>query len=363
MANIKNRFIKFPLGALIVVFTIVFLYIAYVFISYHRLDDKLALEVGNPKYGCVKTGTAYTVVSWNIGFGAYEKDYSFFMDGGTESWAKSKNALEANLDKIMKELSSQNADFYFIQEVDTDSTRSYHVNQAKYLEKALKGYSFTFAENWDSPFLMYPLTQPHGKSVAGIMTFSGKGITEAVRRSLPIEDGVMKLVDLDRCYSISRVPVKDGGELVLFNLHLSAYTSDGKIAIEQLKMLLGDMQAEYEKGNYCIAGGDFNKDVVGGGSELFGVTGSPYNWAQPIPAETFEGYDISLIGPYDPSNPVPSCRNADAPYWKGQYQVTVDGFMVSANVKVLESRVIDTGFDYSNHNPVCMKFELSKRIS
>ncbi len=56
----------------------------------------------------------------------------------------------------------------------------------------------------------------------------------------------MKIVDLDRCYSVSRLPASDGRELVLINLHLSAYTSDGTVATELLKMLLQEMQAEYE---------------------------------------------------------------------------------------------------------------------
>ena len=48
-------------------------------------------------------------------------------------------------------------------------------------------------------------------------------------------------------------------EMVLYDLHLSAYTSDGTIATEQLALLLADMQAEYEKGSWCVAGGDFKK--------------------------------------------------------------------------------------------------------
>ncbi len=49
---------------------------------------------------------------------------------------------------------------------------------------------------------------------------------------------------------------------MLYDLHLSAYTSDGTIATEQLALLLADMQAEYEKGSWCVAGGDFNKDLL-----------------------------------------------------------------------------------------------------
>ena len=80
------------------------------------------------------------------------------------------------------------------------------------------------------------------------------------RISLPVEAGFMKLLDLDRCYSKSWIPVADGRHLVLYNLHLSAYSNDGTIADEQLALLTADMKAEYEAGNYVVGGGDFNKD-------------------------------------------------------------------------------------------------------
>ena len=170
---------------------------------------------------------------------------------------------------------------------------------------------------------------------------------------------VMKLLDLDRCYSVSRVPVTDGRELVLYNLHLSAYTSDGTVATEQLRLLLDDMKREYEAGNWCVAGGDFNKDLLGDSSQYFTAADKTYTWAQPIPEETFDGTGMTLIAPLDDESPVPSCRNADGPYHDGQYVLTVDGFIVSDNVDVIESRVIDTGFAFSDHNPVEMRFILN----
>ena len=190
------------------------------------------------------------------------------------------------------------------------------------------------------------------------MTFSSAPIVSSLRRSLPIETGVMKLVDLDRCYTVSRVPMENGKELVLYAVHLSAYTSDGVIANEQAEMLLSDMQSEYEKGNYCICGGDFNKDLLGNSEEIFGISAGDYTWAQPLPEELFRGKNITLVPPLDSENPVPSCRNADAPYHEGQYVVTVDGFLVSDNVTVNSATVIDTGFAYSDHNPVTMTFTL-----
>ena len=82
-------------------------YVAYVFLDYHRIEDNLPLTAEGSAGGTVQTGTAYTVVSYNIGFGAYESDYSFFMDGGTESWAWSKERLDANLKNIADLLKEQ----------------------------------------------------------------------------------------------------------------------------------------------------------------------------------------------------------------------------------------------------------------
>ena len=161
-----------------------------------------------------------------------------------------------------------------------------------------------------------------------------------------------------RCYTVNRIPAEGSRELVLYNFHLSAYTTDPTIANRQLAMLYEDMTAEYEAGNYVIAGGDFNKDLLGDSSKIFGVSGADYSWAQPLPVDNIpEG--ISLVAPYNPENPVPSCRNADAP-WDPEkvFQITVDGFIVSDNVEVVSSRVVDAGFRYSDHNPVQMEFIL-----
>ncbi len=337
-------------------------YIAYLFIDYDRVEDNLKLDVlGDAKLDTVQVGEEYEIVSFNIGFGAYEPDYGFFMDGGTESRAFSEERLLANLSDIESFIEDRDADIYLLQEVDEDGTRTYHVNERARFEKLLTGYASVWAQNWDSSYLFYPVTQPHGKNLAGMMTFSRFDVNSALRRSLPIEDTLMKIVDIDRCYSVSRIAVANGKELVVYNAHLSAYTSDGKIAEDQIKLLAADMSAEYENGNYVICGGDFNKDLHGNAEEIFGVSGEEYTWAQPFPTSLIEKLPISLVVPYDESKPVPSCRNADGPYNESQFVLTVDGFIVSDNVEVVKSNVIDVGFEYSDHNPVYMNFKLLEK--
>ena len=358
-----KKALKIALCALLVLVLAVGGYVAYVFLAYYRLEDSLPLTVENTGDSVNKqltVGEIYRIVSYNVGFGAYSDDYSFFMDGGTESRARSADAVRENLSGAVDEFHGLSPYFLLMEELDVDGTRSWHIDELALVKEALGGRypHSTFAQNYDSPYLFYPFLAPHGANKAGIAVFSRFPITSALRRSLPIEEGFMKLVDLDRCYSVQRIPVPGTGrELVLYALHLSAYTSDGTIANEQLEMLFADMLAEYEAGNWTVAGGDFNKDLLGDGGAAFGVSGPDYTWAQPIPAEIIpEG--LSVAAPFDPKNPVPSCRNADRPYGEDDFCVTVDGFIISANVEVTEAGVADTGFRWSDHNPVYLDFIL-----
>lgn len=338
-------------------------YVGYVLLSYHRIDDNQVLEVGGSAgLSSVDAGPTaeYDLTNWNIGFAAYTDQFSFFMDGGLYSRAFSEEAVLTNMDNIMDELQSFDSDFYLIQEVDYDSTRSYHVDQLKLLnDRFQSGFDSVFGVNYDSPYLFYPFTSPTGISRAGILTLSSADIESSVRRSLPVQTSLAKFLDLDRCYTVSRIPTSDGKELILINLHLSAYTTDDTIVTRQVQMLMDTMQEEYAKGNYVIAGGDFNMDLLGNSSEIFGVSGEDYSWAQPFPEQLIPGV-LKLYAPLDTAAPVPSCRNADSP-WDPEtnFQLTIDGFIISDNVKVETCEVIDTQFAYSDHNPVHLRFSLA----
>ena len=201
-------------------------YVLYVVIEYDRIEDNLVLSVENPIDGkYLEIGESYTAVTYNIGFGAYSPDFSFFMDSGemldgtvvTGKYGKAidKEHVLKDITGSVNVLKESKADFILVQEADTDADRSYHVDQYAALKEALSGYSSTFAVNFHSAYLMYPLNDHHGKSTAGIATFSAYGITESVRRSYPVDDGFAKFFDLDRCFSVNRIAVEGGKELVL----------------------------------------------------------------------------------------------------------------------------------------------------
>ena len=355
-----RKAIKIILIILIAAVLAVGAYVAYVFISYHRIEDNQPAAVDNSKAASesLKTGEDLTITTWNIGFGAYVQDYSFFMDGGEESRAKSEELLLKNLDDINATIEKCNSDLYILQEVDIGGTRTWHVDESKIIRDNFADMSYSFAQNYDSPYLFYPITSPHGANKSGIVTLSRAKITDSLRRSFPVQDGFKKILDLDRCFNVTRIPADNGRELVLINAHLSAYTTDPTVNVRQLEMIYTTMQDEYEAGNYVICGGDFNKDLLGDSSKMFeGVAlSAEENWCTPFPVEDIPD-GISLVAAYDETDRVPSCRNADIGYEKGRtFVCTVDGFLVTDNVKVNGSKVQNEEFMCSDHNPVTMNF-------
>lgn len=359
----RNNFVwlKIILVILLIIVLIAGGYVAYVLMDYHRLDDNLTLDIeGTCNNSEIDVEKDHNILSWNIGFCAYTDQFSFFMDGGKYSRAFSEQAVLDDINGILTRINEINPELAIIQEVDDNSTRSYHVDQHSIFDnyKFATSYQSTYGINYDSPYLFYPIASPIGKSHSGVLTMSSYDITGSIRRSLPIQTNLAKLLDLDRCYTINRIPTSDGKELVLVNLHLSAYTTDSTIVNKQLSMLFEDLSKEYENGNYVIAGGDFNMDLIGNSAEIFGVSGENYSWAQPFPVDKVPN-GFTLNAPYDENDPYPSCRNADAPWDKEtNFQITIDGFITSNNVKVNSCEVLKEEFKYSDHNPVEMTFKL-----
>ena len=123
------------------------------------------------------------------------------------------------MDNITGALQDQNSDLYLVQEVDYDSTRTYKVDERKILRDGFSDHSYTFAQNYNSSYILYPFNSPHGANKSGLVTLSDYGISTSIRRSLPIQTNIAKFMDLDRCYDLMRIPAEGGKDLVLINLH------------------------------------------------------------------------------------------------------------------------------------------------
>ena len=175
-------------------------YVGYVFGQYYRLEDNLDIEVENKSLvsSNINLNEEYKISTYNIGFGAYNQEYTFFMDEGymedgtkvvgTEASAFSKEAVLEDTNGAANTIRILNPDFALFQEVDTDSKRSYHVNQYDIIKETMGNYTSTYACNFHSAYLMYPLNKPMGVINSGIATLSKFNIESSVRKSFTITD-------------------------------------------------------------------------------------------------------------------------------------------------------------------------------
>ncbi len=361
--------VKIMMAAILLCVLVIGGYVAYMQLHYYRIEDHTALEIEDNTEGVLKTGETYTAVTYNIGFGAYGPDYSFFMDTGEmkdgtltkgeHGKAISRKSVEEHTEGAIQELQKLDADFMLLQEVDTDSDRSYHVDQSRELTEAFPEYGSVFANNFHSAYLFYPFSDPHGAVQAGLLSLCRYEIADAERRSYPVDNSfITKFTDLDRCFALMRLPVEGGRELVLINSHMSAYDEGGLIRTQQLELLNSVMEEEYSAGNYVIVGGDFNHAFGEAAAEGFPSEQKFPEWVSVLTQEDMaEG--ITMLRAENELE-VPTCRGADIVYTKGiNYTTVVDGFLVSDNVKATAVNV-DTDFAFSDHNPVKLEFELAK---
>ena len=318
------------------------------------VEDAEVLRTG--ENASLAVGDSVTVLSWNVGYGGLGKDSDFFMDGGKDSRSADRETVGRYLEGIHRTIVDEDPDLVLLQEVDTDSSRTYGIDERNILSQGMSCQ--TFAYNYSCPFVPIPMP-PIGKVHSGLFTMTnGVDIERAERISLPCPfTWPTRIANLKRCLLVSYLPVVGSDrQLVLVNLHLEAY-DDGEGKVAQTNQLREFITAEYEKGNYVIAGGDFNQ-IFPGSLARYPNT-HPENWepgvldANLLPDGWALAYDLRtptcrlLNQPYDPSDTV------------GPQYYVIDGLIVSPNLTVKSVETIDAQFENSDHNPVRLELVLN----
>lgn len=361
-------------------------YVLYVVLSYNRIGNvKLDIDHHATNEKAV-VGKTYKALSYNIGFGAYSQDYTFFMDTGYDengnetcghySTARSKEEVEFNTSGAIKTVSDNSPDFVMFQEVDTKSTRSYKINQDSKIQEAFSGFDHVHCVNFHTAFLPYPLYDMHGSVNGGLTTLSNIKIQNADRKEYTVPTGLSKFFDLDRCFAVQEISVDNGKSLFIINSHMSAYDEGGKVRTKQIEELNAFLKEKHDSGDYVVIGGDWNHDLLTNNPEFPQYTkeNKPFGEKKKNPdwinyyfddehkSPLTEGYSVVA------SDNVPTCRNNDIEWIPGKtYTCVVDGFIVSDNVTVVSHQNIQTkqgkkgldGFAYADHDPAMLEFKLN----
>ena len=357
----KHKALKIVLISIGAVFALVIAFIGGVLIfasaTTLKVKDVEKMQVNSSLVTKVDKTKEIKVLTWNTGYGALDERQDCCWDGGKGVYGESKEVVELNINALKTKISQENPDIFFVQELDLDSKRSYYINELGSFRTTFdQTYNNTFACNFKAGLVPSPLSEMTGKVNAGIATFSKFSINDAERVQLPIPfSWPMKLFNLKRCLLVTRMPIEGSDkELVMINLHLEAYSSEEGKA-KQASQLMGLMKDEFEKGNYVIAGGDFNQTFSNIDLNKYPNNG---DWDCPV-------MDASLYPTFNflMDETTPTCRSLKTPlvgYNKETFQYyMIDGFIVSNNISVKEVHTLDLGFKNTDHNPVTMNIELA----
>lgn len=300
-------------------------------------------------------GSTVSVMTWNIGYAGLGAGSDFFMDGGKNTASADKATVTKYLQGIAGTVAApeNEADIHFFQEVDTNSQRSFRIDETQSL---LDTDSF-FALNFSVAFIPYPIP-PIGSVHCGLLNTTHFKVESSKRIALPSPfSWPVRLANLKRCLLVNYIPIKNSDKyLAAVDLHLEAY-DDGEGKKMQTAVLQQFILSEYQKGNYVIAGGDFNQ-LFPGAAEAYPNTHpdlwTPGELSDDLLPEGFE-YACDLD--------TPSCRLDNQPYNAAdtvntQYYV-IDGFIFSPNITVSSVKTVDAGFADSDHNPVRLTMTLN----
>lgn len=349
-----SLFRKYSLYLILTLAGAFIIFLAVITATDYRPAEKLRCDRLGKAEGVLSADSTYTLQTWNLGYFGLGKNDDFFYDGGKMTRPGREDYDHSSSGVIDFVENSAKSDFYFFQEVDLSARRSYRDNQVKRLMDALPGYESWFAMNYDVLFVPMPVTNPMGSVKSGILTFSSLPSTEDTRIAFPGGySWPVGLFMLDRCFILTCIKMPGGKDLVLINTHNEAF-DNGSQRRQQMEVLREAMLGEYAKGNYVVAGGDWNQNPLGFDPKGF-ITGDVGRYIEPaieadfLPAEWKWAFD-----PKTPTN-----RNVDQAYKRGSTPVTIiDFFVVSPNVEILEVKTRDLGFQWTDHQPVRMRFKL-----
>jgi len=345
------------LGTLVIVIIIAFgLFLASAtFNDYKPKAQTIVRENTNTSALTIDSeGLEISLLSWNIGYCGNSKEMDFFYSGGTQVYPEEEQVMK-NMDGIKDFLLSYfDINFVLLQEVDINSTRSYHKNQMEEFADVYDNYEADLGINYKVFYVPIPLQKPMGAVESGVVTYSSSKPKTSVRYSFEGNFAWPKgLVMLDRCFLVNRYPTSLGNQLVLINTHNSAY-DDGTLKARQMVQLKKLLVEEYQKGNYVIVGGDWNQCPPG-----FEPDFQKDKMDNISRTNIAEDYMPGWTWAYDNSKPT-NRRNKTA-YHQGETPTTViDFFLLSPNIEKLEVKNLDMGFNYSDHDPILAKFRLKK---
>ena len=190
------------------------------------------------------------ILSWNIGY-----VYGEGSEGPGYEY-KDKNFYESKLQKMVQEIQEWDADILCLQEIDFDSYRSHHINQAEYIAK-MAGYPYmAMAPSWEAnyiPFPYWPFSRHFKKVHSGGAILSRYPLLTHEYRLLAkpaSQPWWYNLFYLHRYFQKVSFQVNDK-TFKLINLHLEAFDKiDREGQVKLLRKVIKQQKIDFVAGDF-----------------------------------------------------------------------------------------------------------------
>ena len=185
----------------------VVLFFGVLLIAQYRPEDSETIAENQEGTKTLVQGDTVKVMTWNAGYCSLGNYCDFFMDGGSMVTTSTKEQVLNNLSAIEEVIANEDPDVVFLQEVDRDSKRSYHINEVEEISDN-DSYVSTFATNYKALYVPYPIPNI-GKVHSGIVTLQKYDLTESTREQLYCPfNWFVRAFNLRRCLMVNRIPIE-----------------------------------------------------------------------------------------------------------------------------------------------------------
>lgn len=324
-------------------------YLAIVVISNRRIHPKTgAITPTNKQPTRPDASSTLAVLTWNIGYAGLGKDADLIIDKGQSIRALSELQIARAAHGIADWLAAQSSDVICLQESAKAGFLTRGVPLRSIIAETLTQRQSVFWTDMRSVLVPRLLKVDHGMSVHSRISF------RACHAELLPQDDTYFFGILKKHYGfiVSRFAIEEKGrEWVVFNIHLSAFDTDGAARKEQLKHLMRRAQAEYSQGNFVVIAGDWNMRLS---PTDFGHQSDPASllWTKDFPQEALPKHWQLAFDPM-----TPTVRSLNKAFNPGEtYSTIVDGFVYSPNVQLSGISAANMGFELADHQPVEASF-------
>lgn len=204
----------------------------------------------------------FKILCYNVQFMA-GKDYVFWFDapdGNGPDTSPSLEAVRRTTAEVANIIIDEDPNFVFLQEVDDGAKRTHKEDQLKLLLDKLPAtfHNHTSAFYWKSGFVPHPRIL--GRAGMKLSILSKHRIDSAKRHQLALTPNnlLAKHLGIKRAILEAHIPFKEGGELVLLNTHLEAFSKQSDTLQKQVQQVDTILSNLVVANVPWVIGGDFN---------------------------------------------------------------------------------------------------------